>query len=81
MLAAVPEDDTLAVRVGAPERDGVEDVSAVGRPPWADCVGQTVSWVWRLTNQQGYTDGSGSSSGSAVEFIVIASQLDVFAAK
>lgn len=79
VLAAVPEDDTLAVRIGPFEPDDTIDAS--GEVPWSACVGQTVSWAWQFTNQQGYTDGARFefASGAVVELIVIGSQIDVFA--
>jgi Family of unknown function (DUF6334) len=81
VLAAVPEDDTLAVRIGPFEPDDTDEVIDVsGEVPWSACVGQTVSWAWQFTNQQGYTDGARFefASGAAVELVVIGSQIDVF---
>ena len=85
LFEAVSEDDTLAVRIGAPPEATGVDASAA--PPWAECVGRAVRWAWRMTNQQGYTDGArlefaGTGHASAtVECVVAASAVRVFVAR
>ena len=86
VFRAVPDDDTLAAGLGPlePEPDEVL-VEAGDRGPWPACVGLGVCWAWRLTNQQGYTDGvrlgfspPGEMSRAVVELIVAASAIQTF---
>jgi Family of unknown function (DUF6334) len=87
VFRAKPDDDTLAASMGtlvaAPDE---EVMNLVGEPPWSSCLGLGLCWGWRLTNQQGYTDGvrlefgSGAEAGPVVELVVIASGLQIFEA-
>jgi hypothetical protein len=89
VFRAVPDDDTLAAwpEPLVPEPDEVL-VEAGGREPWAACIGLGVTWAWRLTNQQGYTDGvrlefsmPGEESRATVELIVAASAIQIYNAE
>ena len=88
VFRAVADDDTLVVSLGTlkPEPDETL-VEASNSAPWAECLGLGICWAWRLTNQQGYTDGSrlefsvpGEESRAIVEFIVGASAIYIFVA-
>lgn len=88
VFRAVPDDDTLTASVGplVAEPDEVTE-DAGGSPPWAGSVGLGVRWGWRLTNQQGYTDGvrleftaADESSRAVAELVTVASGIQVFAA-
>src|SRR5438067_2203994 len=59
VFRAVPDDDTLALSIGGPLAASPDEAvtDATGTPPWADYAGLGLAWAWRLTNQQGYTDG------------------------
>jgi glycosyltransferase involved in cell wall biosynthesis len=58
VFKAMPDYDTLAVKIAEFEVDKDEEVvSATASHPWATLIGGKVVWGWRLTNQQGYTDG------------------------
>jgi Family of unknown function (DUF6334) len=84
----VPDDDTLAASVGVLAAESDEEVMDLGgEPPWSSCLGLGVCWGWRLTNQQGYTDGvqlefsePGEPSRAVVELVAIASGIVVFEA-
>ena len=87
VFRAVADDDTLLPSFGdplAPEPN--ETVIDVGNSaPWLACAGLGVCWAWRLTNQQGYSDGvrlefsePGEESRATVELVVSASAIDVF---
>lgn len=88
VFRAVPDDDTLAASVGMLAAGPDEEViDLCGELPWSACLGLGVCWGWRLTNQQGYTDGvrlefsePGKPSHAVVELVVIASGLQVFEA-
>ena len=54
LIAAVGDDDTIRVSA-VPEVEG-DSLSQLF--PWRDAIGRGVIWVWSLTNQQGYQDGS-----------------------
>ncbi len=54
LIEAVGDDDTISLRA-VPEADG--DVLSQ-QAPWRNAIGRGVIWVWSLTNQQGYHDGS-----------------------
>jgi len=88
VFRAVADDDTLAVSIGPlnPEPDETL-VEAGNSAPWAECLGLGLCWAWRLTNQQGYTDGArlefsvpGEESRAIVEFIVAAAAINIFMA-
>lgn len=88
IFRAVPDDDTLAVSLGPIVPDPDETlVDSGSSAPWSDYVGFSVCWAWRLTNQQGYSDGvrlefseSGKESRGIVELVVAASAIQVFMA-
>ena len=83
LIEAVGDDDTIRVSA-IPEVDG--DVLSQ-QVPWRDAIGRGVVWVWSLTNQQGYRDGSQLEFGKpaqhdqpsylSVQIIVAASALRV----
>jgi Family of unknown function (DUF6334) len=85
---AVGADDTLAAEIGGSDPGPDEEVANVsGSAPWAGCVGLGIHWGWRLTNQQGYTDGvrlefgePGGPPRAVVELLVVASVSRVFTA-
>ena len=88
IFRAVPDDDALAVSLGTlvpePSETLIDTSSAV---PWLACVGFSICWAWRLTNQQGYSDGvrlefseRGKESRAVVELVVAASAIQVFVA-
>jgi hypothetical protein len=87
-LRAVPDDDTLAVSLGRPApRPGETLIDATDSGPWPACIGLGICWAWRLTNQQGYSDGvrlefggPGGASSAVVELVVVASAIHVFVA-
>jgi hypothetical protein len=86
VFRAVPDDDTLAVSLGPLEPDPDETlIEVVNSTPWSACIGLGICWAWRLTNQQGYSDGvrlefsePGEESGATVELVVVASAIHVF---
>ena len=86
VFRAVPDDDTLAVRLGALVSEPFETLSEVSCiAPWSECVGFGVCWAWRLTNQQGYSDGvrlefskPGKAPRAVIELVVTASAIQVF---
>jgi len=86
IFRAVPEDDTLAATLGPLTTElGETLVEAGGSAPWSACIGLNICWAWRLTNQQGYTDGvrlefseSGGASSAMVELVVSASAIQTF---
>ena len=52
------DDDTLAVTLGSLDSEAEETLTeASTTPPWSACIGLGVRGAWRLTNQQGYSDG------------------------
>ena len=86
VFRAEPDLDTLAASLG-PLTPGPDEVlvEVGGREPWLACIGFGVVWAWRLTNQQGYTDGvrlefgaPGEASRAVVELIVAASAIELF---
>ncbi len=86
IFRAVPDDDTLAVSLGRliPEADETL-INSSNLTLWSACIGFGISWVWRLTNQQGYSDGVriefnklGGTSRLVVELVVVASGLELF---
>jgi Family of unknown function (DUF6334) len=88
VFRAVEADDTLAVSAGplVPGKDETP-IDATGSAPWSACIGFGVRWAWRLTNQQGYTDGlrlelggPDGASSTVVELIVAASAIQMFVA-
>jgi hypothetical protein len=88
VFRAVSEDDTLAVTIGAHQSEESESITGVERScSWASCLGQSLCWAWRLTNQQGYDDGVRLEFGTpgqhhlertTVELIVAASSIELF---
>jgi hypothetical protein len=64
-VAAHGPDDTIRLLESATELLFISTLTM--EPPWASAVACGVTWVWRLTNQQGYPDGLqvefGSDSG------------------
>lgn len=89
VFRAVPADDTLAASLGPLPLEADEEVVDLdGEPPWSSCLGLGICWGWRLTNQQGYTDGvrlefsaPGEASPAIVELVAIASGIQVFEAR
>ena len=88
VFRAIADDDTLAVSLSTLEPAPDETLVEAGNSaPWAECLGLGICWAWRLTNQQGYTDGSrlefsepGEEPHAVVEFIVEASAINIFVA-
>jgi hypothetical protein len=86
IFRAVPDDDTLAVSLGLLVPEASETlIDASSAVPWSDCVGFSICWAWRLTNQQGYSDGvrlefseSGKESRAVIELVVVASTIEIF---
>lgn len=87
VFRAVEADDTLAVILSrlVPGEDETP-VEATNSVPWSACLGSSVRWAWRLTNQQGYPDGVRLEFGvpdkasTVVELIVAASAIQIFVA-
>jgi hypothetical protein len=85
---AVADDDTLTVNLEALELESDELLIDVSKSEsWSQCLGSRTSWLWRLTNQQGYDDGvrieftkPGEKFSFVVEFIVMASAIQIFSA-
>jgi uncharacterized protein DUF6334 len=85
---AIADDDTLTASLGAIELDSDELLVDVSKSePWSQCLGSRMPWLWRLTNQQGYDDGvrieftkPGENFTFVVEFIVMASAIQIFSA-
>jgi hypothetical protein len=86
VFRAVPDDDTLSVKIGSLEPDSDESLIDAGSyEPWSLCRGSHIVWGWRLTNQQGYDDGVRIEFSNpeeklsfVVEFIVVASEIQIF---
>ena len=86
VFRAVSDDDTLSAAVEDLLAEPDETLAdASGLRPWASCIGRTPAWAWRMTNQQGYTDGVrfefgevGQPATTTVELLVVASALRVF---
>ena len=89
VFRAVPDDDTLVASVGALAAVPDEEViDLCGEPPWSSCLGLSVCWGWRLTNQQGYADGVRFEFGRPdevtsviVELVVAASAIRLFVSR
>ena len=85
VFRAAPNDDTLAVTFGSLDSDTEETlVEADTTQPWSACMGSEVRWAWRLTNQQGYSDGvrlefrnPDEASRAVVELLVVASAIQI----
>jgi hypothetical protein len=61
---------------------------AITLEPWRNVLGGTVSWIWLLTNQQGYEDGIrfelSSADGhkeSSITLIGMASKIEIYSSK
>ena len=53
-----PEFDTLRLELGEVElREDCYVRDATLLIPWTKAVGESLSWIWILKNQQGYEDG------------------------
>lgn len=87
VLRAV-SDDTLAVSLSTlvPQL-GETLIETADSAPWPACIGLGIRWAWRLTNQQGYSDGvrlefgePSRVSSAVVELVVVASAIHVFVA-
>lgn len=86
VFRAVTDDDTLAVSLGTLTPEPSETLIESGNSaPWSACMGFGICWAWRLTNQQGYSDGvrlefsePGEVSRAVVELIVAASAIELF---
>jgi hypothetical protein len=83
-----PDTDEVAVHVGSEQPslgDGSHKTVEVRTFPWTQVEGLRVDWMWRMTNQNGFFDGlqlqfassGGRVHGMAIQFIAIASRLDV----
>ncbi len=81
------EFDCLRLEFGEIEiREQCYAIDASGAIPWAQVLGRNVSWIWLLTNHQGYEDGlrlefSGDAKDkeeNIVTLIGIASKIEVF---
>jgi hypothetical protein len=88
VFRADADDDTLVVRLSPllpePEETMVEINSS---SLWSACIGLGIRWAWRLTNQQGYSDGvrlefadPNAPSSTVVELTVGASAIRMFIA-
>lgn len=87
-ILAEPNYDEILVRLTPYEPKSGEKVVAVGtEDPWLEMYGLSVLWTWRMTNQQGYTDGLRLEFGDpddnhksrTVEMVVAASSIKLFA--
>lgn len=86
IFRAVPDNDTLAVSLESLIPEPSETlIDASQSAPWSGCVGFSICWAWRLTNQQGYSDGvrfefseQGTESRAVIELIVAASAIQAF---
>jgi hypothetical protein len=86
VFRAIEADDTLAVSlVPLARRQHETSLEATSFAPWNACSGLGIRWAWRLTNQQGYSDGvrlefgnSDEASSTVVELIVVASAIQTF---
>ena len=86
IFRAVPDDDTLAVSLGSLVPEPTETlIDASQFAPWSACLGFSICWAWRVTNQQGYSDGvrfefseRGKESRAIIELIVAASAIQAF---
>jgi hypothetical protein len=86
VFRADPDHDTLVVTIDRLRPDADETlIDASNSAPWTTCVGFGIRWAWRLTNQQGYSDGvrlefakPGESSRAVLELIVAASAIEIF---
>jgi hypothetical protein len=85
---AVEDDDTLAVSLGNLSSTETEElIDSTHSDPWSACLGLGLRWAWRLTNQQGYSDGvrlefgdPDKPSSLMVEMTVAASAIQIFEA-
>jgi hypothetical protein len=86
VFRAVPDDDTLEATLGplvpGPRETLIEDGDS---ELWLSCMCSRVRGAWRLTNQQGYTDGirlefgqPDGMSRATVEMVVSASAIQLF---
>jgi hypothetical protein len=89
VFRAVADDDTLAASLGQIESEAYETLVEVSDSElWLNYVGYGICWAWQLTNQQGYSDGvrlefsePGKESCGVIELIVVASAIQLFAAR
>jgi Family of unknown function (DUF6334) len=79
-------DDTISVASSLPDELHLLRVSKVDDQtgPWKTAVGLELSWVWLLTNQQGYADGvqlefrgGERAELSCIQVIAVASTLEL----
>lgn len=82
-ISADEDCDTISVDL-SPLPQGREFKSSISSP-WRQCVGKRLQWVWSMTNQQGYTDGTrfeffepNESDSTIVELVVAASSLETY---
>src|SRR5688500_1397 len=88
VFRAVPDDDTLDAGFWALAPEPDESLVEVGdTAPWSACIGSGVRWAWRLTNQQGYSDGvrlefdeADEASRTIIELVEEASAIQIFLA-
>lgn len=78
--------DTVRLELeGMVSRDGcyIRDVTEVA--PWMELIGGRLTWIWVLTNQQGYQDGLRLEfsfvSGGVVTLLVIASGIQIYSSE
>ena len=84
------ESDSLKLELGEVElRDDCYVRDASPLVPWKEALGRSLSWIWLLTNQQGYEDGlrfefSSNNEGknvSVVTLIGIASRIQIYSSE
>lgn len=81
-----PDYDTLRLELGEMRVDpDCIAKAATSTEPWAKAVGKTLSWIWLLTNQQGYEDGfrfefagREKESPTVITLIGIASSIEMY---
>ena len=81
VFRAVSDDDSLNLSIASLSPEPGEVIVDLGSsPPWMNCVGSGLQWVWQLINQQGYHDGVRFEfgEGTIIELVVVASAIKVF---
>ena len=83
VFRADADKDTLVASLGSLTPGSDETlVDITDLSPWRTCIGAGASWLWQLTNQQGYADGvrfefanPDEPSRAVVELLVAASAI------
>lgn len=84
---AEPDFDTIRLELGdLTVREGCYVKSATTVKPWVAAVGRSPTWIWLLTNQQGYEDGlrfefsmsQQEEELNVITLVVIASGIQIF---